>query len=370
MASSVCVDLGERAYSIRIEPGAVPGFSIDAEPGNSVLIVTDTTVGRLYGETCRAALAKRGFQVAMVTVPAGEASKSLQEAARVYRAALGAGLDRRSIIVALGGGVVGDLAGFVAATYLRGVRLIQVPTSLLAMVDSSVGGKTAVNLPEGKNLVGVFHQPIEVAVDLATLDSLPEREYVSGLAEIVKYGVIWDAVFFQELEANVDGLLRRDAALLERVVARCCEIKAEVVAVDEKESGVRAILNFGHTLGHALEKLSEYDRWLHGEAVAMGMAYAADVSVATRGFPGVERDRLLSFLKTCGLPVAPPSGERPPWVAVRNAMAADKKTLRAVPRFVLAETLGSVVYGCEISEESLAAAYGTWGQRTGEDAGS
>ena len=325
-----------------------------------LLIVSDSNVDPLHGDRCEDVLRRRGLTVSRAVVPAGESSKSLERLAGLYETAVAAGLDRSSLVVALGGGMVGDLAGFLAATFLRGIGVAQVPTTLLAMVDSSVGGKTAVNLPQGKNLVGAFHQPVEVAADITTLRTLPDREYVSGLAEVVKYGVIWDAAFFELLERNVERLLSRDEDLLEEIVARCCEIKAEVVAVDELEAGARAILNFGHTLGHALEGVAGYGRWLHGEAVAAGMEYAARLSCALRGFPEEEERRLAELLSSLGLERACRAARRggeSSWPDLRQAMSADKKTRRGALRLVLAERLGSVVFGCEPPEEVLEEAY-------------
>jgi len=359
MAQTVTVNLGERSYDINIGTGLAVGRCLADHPAECGLLVSDSNVFPLYGDLCLRRLAEAGVAAEPVIVPAGEQSKSLDMAARIYAGAVATGLDRGSVIVALGGGMVGDLAGFAAATYMRGIRLIQAPTSLLAMVDSSVGGKTAVNLPEGKNLVGVFHQPVEVAADLATLATLPPREYVSGLAEVVKYGVIWDAALFKDLEDSAEALAARDAETLERVVTRCCEIKADIVAMDEREAGVRAILNFGHTGGHALEQVSGYDRWLHGEAVALGMVYAARLSVAERGLDADEAARIESLLQRVGLPVRWPAGEAPPaWADLRQAMQADKKTRGRTPRFVLAEQLGAVVFGCEAPDSVLEEAWG------------
>ncbi len=352
MARKVEVRLGERSYPIHIGQGVFPAC-VEA-PGQRVLLVTDSNVGRLHGERVRMRMASAGGEVALAEVPAGEASKSLEQTARLYEAAVAAGLDRRSFVVALGGGMVGDLAGFVAATFLRGVRLVQMPTSLLAMVDSAVGGKVAVNLRAGKNLVGAFYQPVEVAADLDTLKTLPKREYVSGLAEAVKYGVIWDAAFFRLLEDRAEALLARHPETLENVVARCCEIKADVVATDERESGPRAILNFGHTLAHALETAAGYEDWLHGEAVAVGMAYAVLLSVRVCGFSGSEADRVIGLLRRLGLPVSA-AGRRPPpeWKVVREAMTRDKKTEGGALRLVLAERLGAVRPGGLAEEAAL-----------------
>jgi 3-dehydroquinate synthase len=354
MPRTLRVDLPDRGYDIRIGATLADGLGGAIKNATNVLIVTDTNVNPLYGQACKQILGGQGTRVACAEIPAGEKSKNLETVKLLYTRAVEAGLDRASVVVALGGGVVGDLAGFVAASYMRGIGFVQVPTTLLAMVDSSVGGKTGVNLPQGKNLVGAFYQPREVLIDLGVLHSLPEVEYIAGLAEVVKYGLIWDAVLFSTLEDNVEGLLARDIEFLEKIVARCCEIKAEVVALDEHESGVRAILNFGHTFGHAVEQSTGYGEWLHGEAVSVGMLYAADISTTCKRFPVVERDRLEALLTRLGLPVRT-TAKSPSlsWSAVRGAMAKDKKSVQAQPRFVLAERMGSVVFGCEIEEDAL-----------------
>jgi len=358
MARTVNVNLGTRTYSIHIGTGVLPGASLAEEKDLAILVVSDSNVAPLYAPKCAAALRELGLEVHEAVVPAGEQSKSLDCAAKLYASAIEAGLDRRSVVVAVGGGVVGDLAGFVAATYLRGVRLIQVPTSLLAMVDSSVGGKTAVDLPQGKNLVGAFHQPIEVAVDLSALATLPERDYISGLAEVVKYGVIWDASLFRDIEDHAESILARDPDVLERLITRCCEIKAEVVAMDERESGVRAVLNFGHTCGHALEQASAYETWLHGETLSLGMVYAAGLSMTQRGFAAEQAARLVALLGRLGLPVdLRQAAGRFSWQDVRVAMAADKKARGRIPRLVLADELGAVVYDCEVPEQKLEEAW-------------
>lgn len=357
MSRTVHVNLGERGYDIHIGLGLDSVLESNGG-GATALLVSDSNVDPLYGDLCAGLLGEHDFQVERAVVPAGEESKSLECAKTLFDHALAGRLDRSSVVVALGGGVVGDLAGFAAGTYLRGVKLLQVPTSLLAMVDSSVGGKTGVNLPQGKNLVGVFYQPIEVAIDLQTLGTLPEREYLSGMAEVVKYGVIWDAPLFRSLEENVQALRDRDPDVLESVVARCCEIKAEVVAMDERESGVRAILNYGHTLGHAIENVSGYGRLLHGEAVAIGMAYAGELSCRIQGFKRDESDRVNQLLEAlgllCGRNVLEDSVT---WEALRDAMAADKKARCAVPTFVLAERIGSVMFNCAVEEDVLKAAF-------------
>jgi 3-dehydroquinate synthase len=359
MSNIVHVDLAERGYDILIGCGVPVGSTVEGLSGARALVVSDSHVDPLYGADCQAMLEGDGWSVRRLVVPAGEASKSLDSMRLVYDAAIEAGIDRRGIMVALGGGMIGDLTGFAAATFLRGIRFIQIPTTLLAMVDSSVGGKTGVNIPRGKNLVGCFHQPIEVVADLDRLRSLPPREFASGLAEVIKYGIIWDATFFKFLEEHADGIVQRDPSLLERMVARCCEIKSEVVAIDEREAGVRAILNFGHTFGHALENAAGYGAWLHGEAVAVGMVFAAEVSVRHCKFPADDAGRLRSLLARFGLPVRLEGAAREiPWGLLKSAMGTDKKNERGAPRFVLAERLGSVVFGCEVPPDELEETYG------------
>jgi 3-dehydroquinate synthase len=353
MAQLIQVELGARSYPISIARegfGAVP----DTVSGQSVLLVSDSNVAPRHGGRAAAWLEAAGCKVRRAVVPAGENSKSLDMAGRLFGEAVTAGLDRGSVVVALGGGMVGDLAGFVAGTFLRGIACVQLPTTMLAMVDSSIGGKTAVNLPQGKNLVGVFQQPVAVAIDLSALVTLPDREYVSGLAEVVKYGVISDADLFSLIERSVEALRKRDVAVLEAVVARCCAIKAEMVSRDERERGPRALLNFGHTMGHAIEAVAGYEALLHGEAVAIGMVYAARVSAAERGFPAADEARLAKLLRALGLPVTAPRGLD--WDALRSAMATDKKTRGGTPRFVLADRIGQCAFGCRVDESRLSAA--------------
>ena len=354
MATTINVKLGERSYPIHIGQSLSLTDLAEVKAGTRVLLVADSNVDPLHGEACRTRLESLGLDVVRTVIPAGETTKSLHWVGHLYDKAAAAGLDRSGVVVALGGGMTGDLAGFVAATYLRGIRLVQIPTTLLAMVDSSVGGKTGINLEQGKNLVGAFYQPIAVEADLDLLKTLPHREYISGLAEVVKYGVIWDAPYFTLLEKHVPALMDRDPAFLEKVVARCCEIKAEVVALDERETGPRAILNFGHTLGHAVEKADGYGRWLHGEAVSIGMHYAARLSSRVQGFSPGEADRVVALLAALGLPLRPAAGDSVEWPVLSKAMLSDKKTVRQRPRFVLAKKLGAVVFGCEVEEDALA----------------
>lgn len=352
MAVTVHVKLAERGYDIKIDEGPAFGLSSLCRSGEKFLIVSDSNVDPLYGLRVERELTESGGVVSRAMFPAGESSKDIATLEWLYSKAVESGLERSSTVIALGGGVVGDIAGFLAATYMRGIRLIQAPTSLLAMVDSSVGGKTAINLPQGKNLVGAFYQPGGVCINLSALNSLPEREYLSGIAEVIKYGIIRDAAFFEYLEASMEKLVARDSTVLAQVIARSCEIKAEVVALDERESGVRAVLNFGHTFGHALEQVAGYGTLLHGEAVAIGMVYAAEVSRREKGFPEADSGRIVSLLRRAGLPVAVSEGAYE-WDDLRRAMSGDKKAVDALPRFVLASRIGEVVFGAAVSAPVL-----------------
>ncbi len=349
---SINVNLGERSYAIRITRDFGP---LSALPGNGrkTLLISDTNVTPLYGEACRTALQAAGFTVIPATVDAGELSKNLDVTASLYNACTAAGLDRGSSITALGGGVVGDLAGFVAATYLRGLDFIQVPTSLLAMVDSSVGGKTGVNLAGGKNLVGCFYQPAEVVVNLQTLKTLPDREYQSGLAEVVKYGLILDGDFYRQLSDTTTALRALDDDELAKVIARCCTLKAAVVTRDEHERcGQRALLNFGHTFGHAVEAWSGYQGLLHGEAVAIGMVFAARLSQRYGGLSGEEVERLERNLAALGLPIrltAPADA----WTDIRNRMQSDKKSAGGRLQFVLLDGIGRASANRRVTETDL-----------------
>lgn len=354
MSRTLHVDLKERGYDIRVGPEMPLLPLLQTLRSRSALIVSDSHVNPLYGQTCQTEIEKAGISCTRAVIEAGETSKSLETAASLYREAANAGLDRASVIIALGGGVVGDLAGFVAATYLRGIACIQIPTSLLAMVDSSVGGKTGINLPQGKNLVGAFHQPVGVLADIRTLATLPEREYRSGLAEIVKHGIIWDATYFEQLENGIEAIRKRDTAFLEDIVARSCEIKAQIVAVDERESGVRSILNFGHTLGHAIETNAGYGNLLHGEAVSLGMVYATALSVREKGLPPDSYARIVNLLEAVGLPTRfQGTVTQNDWPRIRAVMDSDKKTRAKIPRFVVIDNIGSVLYGHEVPENVL-----------------
>jgi 3-dehydroquinate synthase len=346
----VQVSLGNRSYVIKVGSGLLARLGAECAAlklGQRCAVITDSHVGKKFAKPVLQSLAASGFEPALVTVPAGEKSKRLAMVEHCHDRLAAHRLERKSFVVALGGGVVGDLAGFVAATYLRGIPFVQVPTTLLAQVDSSVGGKTGVNLKAGKNLVGAFYQPRLVLCDLDTLKTLPEREYVSGLAEVIKYGIIYDAVLFAQLEHNLPKLLQRDPATLASVVARCCEIKAEVVGQDETESGLRAILNFGHTIGHAIENSSGYGKFLHGEAIAMGQVAAAKLSRAVLGLASDDLARIEKLLLHAGLPVKFKSNpaKRKKLFA---AMQLDKKVSGGEIKFVLADRIGRVKFGCKV----------------------
>ena len=354
MLYDVPVNLGERSYKIHIGAGVLGrlgGLCAGAGLKGKCLVITDENVGDHYAKAVLQSLDAAGFSASLVILPAGEATKCGDRVFSLYSECIAAGLDRHSFIVALGGGVVGDLAGYVAATYLRGIPFVQVPTSLLAMVDSSVGGKTGINLPEGKNLVGAFYQPQLVLADLQTLETLADREYRAGLAEVVKYGIIYDAPFFQLLEENITDLLNAGKVeLLAKVVGRCCEIKADVVAQDEREGGLRAILNFGHTVGHAVEKTAGYGEVVHGEGVSIGSVFAARASVERSGLSAAECERIEKIFNALGLPVNAPKYN---WSDLRTALSVDKKTVGGMPKFVLVPEIGKSTIGNEIPEELM-----------------
>ena len=336
------VELGERSYPIRFAADGLRGLPEAVGrvlPPGPLAIVTNEKVGRLYLPPVRDGLRARGFAPLIVTVPDGERAKTLRVAESVIGRMLAAGLDRTSAVVALGGGVVGDLAGFVAAIFLRGVPSVQAPTTLLAQVDSSVGGKTGVNHARGKNLIGAFYQPVLVYADLSTLRTLAPRELRAGMAEVIKYGVIRDERLFTRLEREMPRLLAADAAALAPIVRRCCEIKAEVVAADEREGGLRAILNFGHTFGHAIEVLTRYRRYKHGEAVAMGMGIAARISRRLGHCDTATVQRIEHLVSRAGLPVGPPRFRRDAW---RRAVMADKKRRADQIHFVAVTRVGRV----------------------------
>ena len=352
---SVKVPLGKRSYSIFIGTGLLSRLGKECarlKLGQRCAIITDTNVGRRFARPAYESLVKTGFDPVLIVVPAGETAKSLKTVQACYDQLASHRLERKSFIIALGGGVVGDLAGFVAATYLRGVAFVQVPTTLLAQVDSSVGGKVGVNLKAGKNLVGAFYQPRLVLCDLDTLRTLPERELHAGLAEVIKYGIIYDAALFARLERGLPKLLCCDAATLAAVVARCCEIKAAVVGKDETESGLRAILNFGHTIGHAIENISGYGKFLHGEAIAIGQIAAARLSHEITGLLERDVERIKKLFKRAGLPtqINLNATQRDKLLA---AMRLDKKVSGGEIKFVLAKRIGKVVWGQKIPPQLI-----------------
>ncbi|MBN2215922.1 MAG: 3-dehydroquinate synthase, partial [Pirellulales bacterium] len=316
-----------------------------------VVVITDANVQSPHAERVAESLAGEDLSVDLVAIEPGEPSKSIDLAAGLWEGLLELGTDRRGVVAAVGGGVVGDLAGFVAATYARGIRFLQVPTSLLAQVDSSVGGKVGINLPEAKNMVGAFLQPVGVLIDTATLETLPRREYLAGLGEVVKYGVALDAALFDRLEANVPRLLAQDHELLVEIVAWCCRLKADVVRRDEREeSGLRAVLNYGHTFGHAFETLAGYGTILHGEAVALGMVAAGRLARRLGRVDDRFVERQHHLLAQLGLPTEPPAMDRGKMI---ETMTHDKKAAHGRARFVLPTRLGQVELVDDVSEAEV-----------------
>ena len=358
---TIRVNLAERSYDVEIGAGNLVDagrFLVDRAKTTHVVLITDENVHNLHAMRVAEHLGEQDIDVDVIVVDPGEQSKSPEVALSLWQGLLDLGADRRSVVAAVGGGVVGDLAGFVAATFARGLRFMQVPTSLLAQVDSSVGGKTGINLSEAKNIVGAFHQPIGVLVDIATLSTLPDREYRAGLAEVVKYGAALDAEFFGFLEQNATAIVERNEEVLVSVVARCCRLKAEVVERDEREeNGLRTVLNFGHTFGHAFEMLSQpisplplgegpgarsadiCSPLLHGEAVSVGMVCAARLAERLGRVDASFADRLRAILQTVGLPVEPPKFDPQ---RILDTMLHDKKVQDGRLRFVLPSRLGHV----------------------------
>lgn len=351
--SVLTVNLGEHSYNILIDSGSLSSLGqCCAAVGlnGDVAVITNPTVAALYVDVVQQSLLDAGNVVTVIIIPDGEEFKNATTLNNVYDGLIEAGLGRNSFIVALGGGVVGDLAGFAAATYLRGIPFVQVPTTLLAQVDSSVGGKTAIDHPRGKNLIGAFYQPQLVLIDVDTLATLPEREFRAGLAEVVKYGVAIDHAFFEYLEQNVDAILAKERECLVNVIHRCCGLKAQVVEIDEKESGLRAVLNYGHTLGHALETLAGYRELVHGEAVAIGMALAVRICVARGYCSDEEGSRIVDLIKAFGLPVAPPIVER---TRMLDALLKDKKSRNGTINFICNQGIGSYVEEKLLPEQLL-----------------
>jgi 3-dehydroquinate synthase len=334
------VELDERSYSIHIGIDTLEraGRAIyRCAPSSRAVVVTVPGVGRRYGAKLERSLREAGYRVRRITVPDGDASKSLRQLQAIWDQMIDFGADRNTPVIALGGGMIGDLAGFAAASYLRGVPFVQVPTTILAMADASIGGKVAINVPQGKNLVGAFYQPRLVWMDIATLGSLPGRQRAAGLAEVVKHGAIWDLAYFESLERDPKGLLDLAPRVLIPALSRSCEIKAEVVSQDETERGVRKLLNFGHTLGHAVETLCKYRGWVHGEAVSMGMRFAAERSEALKLAPSGTADRIASLCEALGLPTEMPDHPRKAYL---EALRVDKKMSDSRIDFVVLRRIG------------------------------
>jgi 3-dehydroquinate synthase len=344
---TLSVALGERTYPIHVGAGLLDRADLIAPflAQRKVAVITNPTVAPLYLERVAGVLAREGVEVVRIIVPDGEEHKDWLTLNGIFDALLEQRCARDTTLIALGGGVIGDLAGFAAATYQRGVPFVQIPTTLLAQVDSSVGGKTAINHPLGKNMIGAFHQPLLVLADMETLETLPQRELRSGLAEVIKHGLIRDAAFFDWLEANLDRLLARDPDALEQAVVRSIAIKAEIVGQDERERGLRVLLNFGHTFGHAIETGLGYGTWLHGEAVAAGMVMAADLSRQLGYLSEVDAARIRSLLERAGLPTTA-KGLTPG--RMQELMRVDKKARKGRVHFVLLERLGMALLRADV----------------------
>ena len=353
---NITVDLPQDSYQIVIAPGSLSQLGDRMQQlnlGKKVLVISNPEIFGHYGDTCIQSLKSAGFETYTHLIPAGEEYKHLQSIQEVYDTALANHLERSSTLVALGGGVIGDMTGFSAATWLRGVNFVQVPTSLLAIVDASVGGKTGVNHPQGKNLIGAFYQPKLVAIDPNLLKTLPPREFRAGMAEVIKYGVIWDEDLFTKLEHHpqLDTIDNVGDEFLETIITRSCQAKAEVVSQDEKESGLRAILNYGHTIGHAVESLTNYKQFVHGEAVAIGMVAAGKIAVEMGLWTAQEAQRQDALITKTGLPTDIPSS-----VAIENILTtiqSDKKVKAGKVRFILPTAIGRVTITDKVTPEII-----------------
>jgi 3-dehydroquinate synthase len=346
------VGLGERSYPIHIGSGTIAraGEVLSSEGARRAVVVTNGAVAAHWLAPLRASLDANGVASDVVTIPDGESHKNFATLESVVTRLLELKAERKTMIVALGGGIVGDIAGFAAAIYQRGMPFVQVPTTLLAQVDSSVGGKTGINHPLGKNMIGAFYQPRAVLIDTQCLSTLPKREVAAGLAEVIKYGAIRDAGFFAWLEGNADALVARDPAALTHAIHESCRIKAAIVAADEREEGERALLNFGHTFGHAIENGMGYGEWLHGEAVAAGMVVAARVSQRLGRIAGADVDRLQALVARAGLPVAVPALGFDRW---KSLLARDKKVAAGTIRYVLLDAIGKAVIVAGLPDDVL-----------------
>ncbi|HIJ90233.1 MAG: 3-dehydroquinate synthase [Desulfobulbaceae bacterium] len=350
---TVRVGLGDRGYDILIENGLLEAIGADLKQraiAKRYVVVADSHVAELVSGRLMASLTAAGVSAELITFPQGEASKHLATVAELASRLAQMGLDRKDALIALGGGVTGDITGFLAAIYMRGIPFVQIPTTLLAQVDSSVGGKTGVDIPEGKNLIGAFYQPRCVYIDSNVLMSLPSAELLNGLAEVIKYGVIYDAEFFRYLVEQREAILARDITVLEEVIARCCEIKAAVVAADEREADLRRILNFGHTLGHAVEAASNY-AMAHGLAVGLGMVAACGLAVGKGIFAQEQADAVCQLIADYGLSVKIPAEFSPQ--QIKSFLKTDKKTVGGRPFFVLPTEIGKVVVTDAVSEELI-----------------
>ncbi|MGA9796146.1 MAG: 3-dehydroquinate synthase [Rhizomicrobium sp.] len=364
MSETVNVSLGDRSYDIHVGSGLLgrAGELLKPHVRGAVPVITDDRVAKFYLEPLLATLRGAGIDARPIVLAAGESTKSFAGLERLSSALLNAGVERGGLIVALGGGVIGDLAGFAAGILKRGIDFAQVPTTLLAQVDSSVGGKTAINTPEGKNLIGLFHQPRIVIADIAVLSSLPNREWLAGYAEVVKYGALGDAEFFAWLEANAATALKGDAVALTRIVAHSCQMKADIVARDERETGDRALLNLGHTFGHALEAATGYSgRLLHGEGVAIGTALAFRLSAQLGLAPGADAERVARHLRSVGLPatIAEISGPRPSAGTLMRHMLHDKKARDGKLTFILARGIGRAFVTSDVPMDAVQALLAT-----------
>lgn len=356
MQSVIPVSLPQHSYDIAIAPASLEQLGRHLQTlkaSQKVLVVSNSTIFRHYGEHIISALHQAGFDVAHLIVPAGERYKTLSTVQKIYDAALAHRIERSSTFVALGGGVIGDMTGFAAATWLRGLNVVQVPTSLLAMVDAAIGGKTGVNHPQGKNLIGAFHQPRLVLIDPHVLKTLPTREFRAGMAEVIKYGVIWDSQLFEHLEAasQLDRLTTLTDDLLHNILTRSCQAKAHVVSKDEKEAGLRAILNYGHTIGHAVESLTRYRLVNHGEAVGIGMVAAGQLAVKLGLWDEAANQRQRALIEKTGLPT-----QLPPGIAIDDillSLQADKKVEAGQVRFVLPTQIGAAIVTDQVPNNTI-----------------
>ncbi|MFN6568147.1 3-dehydroquinate synthase [Dendronalium sp. ChiSLP03b] len=356
MTSIINVNLPQQSYEIAIAPSSLEQlgqYMTDLQLGKKVLVVSNPTIFKHYGEKAIASLKSAGFEVASCSLPAGERYKNLNSIQKLYDIALENRLERSSTMVALGGGVIGDMTGFAAATWLRGINVVQVPTTLLAMVDSSIGGKTGVNHPHGKNLIGAFHQPRSVLIDPEVLKTLPMREFRAGMAEVIKYGVIWDAELFSQMEAskNLNQLRYIKPEFISTILTRSCQAKADVVGKDEKEAGLRAILNYGHTIGHAVESLTGYRLVNHGEAVAIGMVAAGQIAVDLGLWQQEDTERQNALIQKAGLPTKLPDGVD--IEAIIEALQLDKKVKAGKVRFILPTQIGVVTIKDDVPSETI-----------------